>query len=56
MTTPGRRVNTQNSELDARGVTFSYGATQQSGVYKIAVQGSPTQDAFAVACRPASPT
>ncbi len=48
VTTPDGRVNTQNSELDARGVTFSYGATQQSGVYKIAVQGSATQDAFAV--------
>ena len=48
VTTPEGRVNTQNSELDARGVTFSYGATQSSGVYKIAVQGSATQDAFAV--------
>lgn len=48
VTTPEGRVNTQNSELDARGVTFSYGATQQAGVYKVAVQGGTTRDAFAV--------
>ena len=48
VTTPDGRVNTQSSILDARGVTFSYGATQQAGVYKVAVQGSKTQDAFAV--------
>ena len=48
VTTPDGRTSTQNSALDARGVTFSYGATQQAGVYKVAVQGSGTQDAFAV--------
>ena len=48
VTTPDGRTTTQNSALDARGVTFRYKETQQSGVYKISVQGSPTQDAFAV--------
>ena len=46
--TPEGRVSTQNSTLDARGVTFRLRHTQQAGVYKIAVQNSATQDAFAV--------
>ena len=48
VTTPEGRVSTQNSALDARGVTFRFKDTQQAGVYKIAVQNSTTQDAFAV--------
>jgi Aerotolerance regulator N-terminal/von Willebrand factor type A domain len=48
VTTPDGRATTQNSSLGEQGVTFSYGATQQAGVYRVAVQGGKTQDAFAV--------
>lgn len=48
VTGPDGRTNTQNSTLDVRGVTFTYGATQAAGIYKVAVQGSGAKDAFAV--------
>jgi hypothetical protein len=45
---PDGTTKAQNSTLDARGVTFSYGLTSQAGLYTVAVQESKTQDAFAV--------
>ena len=48
VTGPDRRVSSQNSALDARGVTFRYEATGSSGIYKVGVMGSNTEDAFAV--------
>jgi hypothetical protein len=48
VTRPDGTTATQNSVLDARGVTFSYTDTRQAGIYAVAVQGSNTHDAFAV--------
>jgi hypothetical protein len=48
VTRPDGTTVTQNSVLDARGVTFSYADTKQAGIYQVAVQGSGTHDAFAV--------
>ena len=48
VTAPDGRTSTPNSALDARGVTFRYENTGAVGVYKVAVAGSPTRDAFAV--------
>jgi len=48
VTAPDGRVSTQNSALDARGVTFRYDATGKAGIYKIGVAGSGTSDAFGV--------
>ena len=49
VTSPDGKTTTLNSGLDARGVTFNFAGTGQSGVYKIGVAGSKTTDAFAVA-------
>lgn len=48
ITGPDGRATTQNSSLDARGVTFRYEQTGRAGVYRVNVTGSATQDAFAV--------
>ena len=48
VTAPDGRASTQNSALDARGVTFRYEATGKSGIYRVGVAGSGTSDAFAV--------
>lgn len=48
VTNPAGRSTGQNSALDARGVTFSYGATDRAGIYTVAVADSKTTDAFAV--------
>ena len=48
VTAPDGRATTQNSALDARGVTFRYEGTGRAGIYKVSVAGSATQDAFAV--------
>ncbi len=47
VTTPDGKTSTQNSVLDARGVTFNYSATSRSGLYTVSsTAGAP--DAFAV--------
>jgi hypothetical protein len=48
VTAPDGKTTTQNSVLDTRGVTFTYGATGQAGLYRVNVAGSKTEDAFAV--------
>ena len=48
VTSPDGKKTTLNSGLDARGVTFNFTGTGQSGIYKIGVAGSKTTDAFAV--------
>lgn len=48
VTDPDNRTSSQNSVLDARGVTFSYTATGRSGIYSVSVPGTATKDAFAV--------
>ncbi|HLK56398.1 MAG TPA: hypothetical protein VKU00_07530, partial [Chthonomonadaceae bacterium] len=48
VTDPDNRTVSQNSVLDARGVTFSYASTHRAGLYQVAVVGSQTTDAFAV--------
>jgi hypothetical protein len=47
VTAPDGRTTSQNSVLDARGVTFTYNATGRAGLYRVAVSGS-APDAFAV--------
>lgn len=49
VTRPDGRAVTQNSVLDARGVTFRFADTAQAGLYRVAVVGSRTADAFSVA-------
>src|SRR5262249_11407794 len=48
VTAPDGRIATQNSVLDARGVTFTYTDTKLAGLYRVAVPGSKAADAFAV--------
>lgn len=48
ITTPDGRTVSQNSVLEARGVTFTYAATNRSGLYRVSVPGTTTDDAFAV--------
>jgi hypothetical protein len=48
VTDPDGKISSLNSVLDARGVTFTYDGTSRSGLYRVAVTGSPTRDAFAV--------
>lgn len=50
--TPSGRTETRSSTLDARGVTFTYAGTTQSGVYRLSVAGSKVEDAFAVSLLP----
>jgi hypothetical protein len=45
---PDNRATTQNSVLDARGVTFTYGSTDRAGLYRISIPGTNMTDAFAV--------
>ena len=48
VTNPDGKTDSQNSKLDEGGVSFAYNATVQAGVYRLAVAGSKTTDAFAV--------
>ena len=48
VTAPDGKSRAQNSTLGAQGVTFSYHATSQAGLYKVSVGGSNTTDAFSV--------
>ncbi|HZO86756.1 MAG TPA: BatA domain-containing protein [Chthonomonadaceae bacterium] len=52
VTAPDGRTTVQNSVLDARGVTFTYLATRRAGLYRVAVSGAKTEDAFAVGLPP----
>lgn len=52
ITLPNGQPVTQSSALDARGVTFRYTNTAQAGLYRVAVAGSKTTDAFAVGMPP----
>ena len=45
---PDGKTDAQNSALGAEGVSFVYNGTGQAGIYRLAVAGSKTKDAFAV--------
>ncbi len=45
---PAGQVSSQNSVLDARGVTVTYNDTSRAGIYTVSVTGANTTDAFAV--------
>ena len=45
---PNGKIDTQNSQMDANGVSFVYNTTGQAGIYKLSVVGSKTTDSFAV--------
>ncbi|HLJ56449.1 MAG TPA: BatA and WFA domain-containing protein [Chthonomonadaceae bacterium] len=48
VTAPDSVTSSQSSTLDSRGVTFRYDGTSRAGIYRVAVAGSGTSDAFAV--------
>ncbi len=48
ITRPDGKTATQNSQMDAGGVSFVYNDTGAAGIYTISVVGSKTTDAFAV--------
>jgi hypothetical protein len=48
ITDPAGQISSQNSVLDARGVTVTYNNTSRAGIYTVSVSGSHATDAFAV--------
>ncbi len=48
VTLPDGTTSSQNSVLNAQGVTFGFKNTSQTGIYRVQVQGSKTQEGFAV--------
>jgi len=48
ITDPMGQASSQNSVLDARGVTVTYPGTARAGIYTVSVSGSNSTDAFAV--------
>lgn len=52
VTAPDGRASIQHSVLDARGVTFTYAATDEAGFYTVGVGDGPAVEAFAVGLEP----